>query len=100
MVEGRLKKAVKAAGGIEYKFTSPGTTGVPDRLVVLGGRCAFVETKRPKGGVTSDRQRYELSRLTKQGIRCYILKDPDRVDDVIQDIQTGSRPGVRYVAEF
>lgn len=47
-IEQQLIRAVKAAGGIAYKFVSPGRLGVPDRLVVLpGGRVLFVECKAP-----------------------------------------------------
>ena len=47
-VERYLANKVKQAGGWPLKFVSPGTSGVPDRLVLLpGGRLIFVETKRP-----------------------------------------------------
>ena len=45
-LEARLVRGVKAAGGVAYKFVSPGSVGVPDRLVVLpGGKVVFVELK-------------------------------------------------------
>lgn len=47
-VEGALRDAVKAEGGLCLKFRSPGNDGVPDRICLFpGGRVAFVETKRP-----------------------------------------------------
>ncbi|WP_129544343.1 VRR-NUC domain-containing protein [Serratia sp. 1D1416] len=47
-VEQYLRAEVKKAGGIAYKFVSPGIRGVPDRLVLLpGGRAVFVECKAP-----------------------------------------------------
>lgn len=43
-IEQRLVKAVRAMGGIAPKLVSPGTSGMPDRLVLLpGGRGIFVE---------------------------------------------------------
>ena len=49
-IEQRLVAGVKKAGGKAYKFTSPGNSGVPDRLVLLpGGRVIFVELKTEKG---------------------------------------------------
>lgn len=49
-LEDKLVKAIKARGGFALKWTSPGTTGLPDRIVLLpGARIAFVEMKRPKG---------------------------------------------------
>ena len=45
-IERGLKKIVEAAGGRAWKFVSPGTSGVPDRIVLLpGGRILFVEVK-------------------------------------------------------
>lgn len=45
-MEAKLVAAVKAAGGVCWKFTFPGTAGVPDRIVLLpSGRIAFVEVK-------------------------------------------------------
>lgn len=42
-IEQTLAKAVKAAGGIAPKFTSPGFAGMPDRLVLMpGGHIGFV----------------------------------------------------------
>ncbi len=48
-VERYLREQVKKKlGGVALKFTSPGLSGVPDRLLLLpGGRVAFVETKAP-----------------------------------------------------
>ncbi|MDV6239876.1 VRR-NUC domain-containing protein, partial [Trueperella bernardiae] len=33
-IEQHLKKAVEAIGGLCWKFTSPGTAGVPDRICI------------------------------------------------------------------
>ena len=53
-LEQRMKTEVEAKGGMFLKWTSPGFTGVPDRIALLpGGRILFVEVKRP--GVTDGR---------------------------------------------
>lgn len=47
-LEQRMKTVVEAKGGMFLKWTSPGFTGVPDRIALLpGGRILFVEVKRP-----------------------------------------------------
>ena len=47
-VEKQFVEAVRAVGGQALKFTSQTMNGVPDRLVLLlGGKCAFVELKAP-----------------------------------------------------
>ncbi|VEI61613.1 VRR-NUC domain-containing protein [Serratia rubidaea] len=47
-IEKHLRVEVRKAGGVAYKFISPGVRGVPDRVVLLpGGRIVFVECKAP-----------------------------------------------------
>ncbi|WP_295450956.1 VRR-NUC domain-containing protein [uncultured Thiodictyon sp.] len=49
-IEQHLAALVRAAGGIAYKWSSPGRPGVPDRLVILPGapaRVIGVEVKAP-----------------------------------------------------
>ena len=47
-IEAAMVKAARAFGGMALKWTSPGMTGVPDRIVFLpGGRIVFVELKAP-----------------------------------------------------
>ena len=47
-IEQKLVKAVKTAGGIAQKLTSPGFDGMPDRMVLMPGGCiGFVEVKAP-----------------------------------------------------
>ncbi|MDI5754298.1 VRR-NUC domain-containing protein, partial [Salmonella enterica subsp. enterica serovar Montevideo] len=44
LIEKHLVAEVKKAGGVAYKFISPGHRSVPDRIVLLpGGRIVFVE---------------------------------------------------------
>jgi Holliday junction resolvase len=46
-IERYLVQRVNAMGGLCWKFTSPGTAGVPDRIVVMNGHTVFVEVKAP-----------------------------------------------------
>ncbi|MBT9431653.1 VRR-NUC domain-containing protein [Candidatus Sodalis endolongispinus] len=47
-IEKHLFAEVRKAGGVAFKFISPGVRGVPDRVVLLpGGRIVFVECKAP-----------------------------------------------------
>lgn len=67
-IEKKLVDAVKAAGGLCLKWISPGTTGLPDRIVLLpGGKIAFVELKRPRGGRKGPLQPYWRRVLMKLG---------------------------------
>lgn len=47
-LENKIRKYIKSQGGLCLKWTSPGFTGVPDRIALLpGGRVVFIEVKRP-----------------------------------------------------
>jgi len=72
-VEAALVKRVKELGGIAYKWTSPGRTGVPDRIVMLPGKgIVFVELKRP-GGQATVRQLREHETIRGFGFEVRII---------------------------
>ena len=67
-IEKYFKWAVETAGGITYKFVSPGVTGVADRIACMpDGSTWFVELKT-KGGRLSARQKIfaEQMKLLRQ----------------------------------
>ncbi len=70
-IERRFKKAVERQGGKTLKFVSPGTAGVPDRLVLLpGGRALFAELKAP-GRKMRPLQRKRCKQLQDLGFQVY-----------------------------
>lgn len=87
-IEQNLAKAVKAAGGIAPKFTSPGFSGMPDRLVLLpGGHIGFVEVKAP--GEKPRPLQLSRHRLLRQlGFRVYVLDDEKQIGGIIDEIQS------------
>ena len=82
-IEQRLVKKVKEKGGLCLKWTSPGTTGVPDRLVIYQGRIIPVELKDPKG-VLSARQKYMQKLLKQLEVEVHVLWDEAMVDTFIE----------------
>ncbi len=85
-IEQKFRAAVKAAGGLALKFTSPGFDGVPDRLAILpGGKMAFVEVKAP--GKKPRPLQLARHRLLRQlGFKVYVLDDEGQIQKIISEI--------------
>ena len=87
-IEAKLVKAVKDVGGVCWKFTSPGTAGVPDRIVLMPqGRIAFVEVKAP-GEKPRPLQRLRIKTLQRLGFKAFVLDSPQQIGGIIDAIQT------------
>ena len=87
-IEQKLVKAVKAEGGMCPKLVSPGTDGMPDRMVLLPeAHIGFVEVKAPgKKPRPLQVSRHEL--LRSLGYRVYVLDEPKQIGGILHDIQT------------
>lgn len=87
-IEKKLVQAVKDAGGIAPKFTSPGFDGMPDRIVLLpGGRMAFVEVKAHEEKPRPLQQaRHKL--LRGLGFKVFVLDDEQQIGGLLDDIRT------------
>lgn len=77
-VEARLRDRVRKAGGMSVKL-APTEKGVPDRLVILGGRVYLVELKAV-GGAVSPAQAVWHRRALERGVRVVVLTGRDEVD--------------------
>ena len=81
-IEQQLIRAVKSAGGICPKLVSPGTDGMPDRLVLLpGGRITFVEVKAP-GQKPRPLQLLRHRTLRDLGFKVFVLDDPEQIPEL------------------
>ena len=88
-VEQKLIKAVKDVGGMCPKLVSPGTDGMPDRLVLLPGcRIAFVEVKAP-GKEPRPLQVMRHRQLRALGFPVFVLDDPKQIPGIIAAIEGG-----------
>ncbi|EAQ1115949.1 VRR-NUC domain-containing protein [Salmonella enterica] len=83
LIEKHLVAEVKKAGGVAYKFISPGHRSVPDRIVLLpGGRIVFVECKAPGKPPRADQQR-EHERLRTLGFSVVVLGSKN-LEEILQ----------------
>jgi len=90
-IETYLCKSVKAAGGRALKLVCPGTSGVPDRLILLpGGRAFFAETK-DAGKKPTEKQKYRHQQLRALGFRVYVPDNTAAVDEMLR-IEEASPP--------
>jgi hypothetical protein len=85
-IEHRLKREVEKRGGRALKLVSPGTSGVPDRLVLLpGGKTIFVELKAP-GEILKPLQRKRATELKALGFQVYKIDSDQAIDDFLTEV--------------
>jgi len=85
--EHKLTLIVKAIGGIAPKLTSPGFSGMPDRLVLLPrGKIAFVELKS-SGKHLRPLQVKRKRQLEALGFSVYCIDHPDQIGGVLDEIR-------------
>lgn len=88
-IERRLVEGVKRLGGMCLKFVSPGTPGVPDRIIITAkGRVIFVELKTETGRLTKI-QRYVIGEMQKRGADARVVKGIDEVKELLAEIEGG-----------
>ncbi|UNT92219.1 MULTISPECIES: VRR-NUC domain-containing protein [Allobaculum] len=93
-VEQYLVRKIKDAGGLCWKFVSPGTRGVPDRWCVLAGKQFFVELKKPNARRRSDEklQAHRAEQIKEQGLKVYRIASKPAVDLLLKWIIAGHLP--------
>lgn len=83
-IENYLVRKIKNKKGIAYKFTSPGNSGVPDRLCLLpNGKIFFVELKSP-GKKPRALQVNQITKIMSLGQRVYVVDSKEKVDEVLE----------------
>lgn len=84
-IEQRFRLAVRSRGGLCLKLTTPGFTGIPDRLNLLpGGRLFFAEFKYG-GNKLSPRQEAVIRVLRGLGFEVWVV-DEFNIDDYIKKL--------------
>ena len=89
VIEQKLVRAVKRAGGLAVKFTSPGFDGMPDRLVILPkGWISFVEVKAP-GLKPRPLQVKKHEMLRRLGCKVFVLDDEGQIVKLLDEMMRG-----------
>ena len=90
-IEHALVMAVKAAGGMCPKLVSPGTDGMPDRMILLPkGHIGFVEVKAP-GKKPRPLQERRHKQMRKLGFKVFILDGREQIPEILKEVEHGTR---------
>lgn len=89
-VEQYLKNKIHRMGGKCLKFESPGTAGVPDRVIITpNNMTVFAETKSPRGKLRP-LQKAVIGDMVKSGAVVLCLKSKKEVMDFILELEDGT----------
>lgn len=85
-IEKKLEKMVCEKGGLCFKFVSPGSPGVPDRIVITpDGRTIFVELKTETGSLQKIQQ-WQIERMRKCGADVRVIKGLQAAKDFVTEV--------------
>ena len=85
-IEGKCRFLAIAAGGILWKWVSPGRAGVPDRILILpGGRVAFVEFKAPGKHPTAQQEACHRQ-LRDLGVTVAVIDSPAAFQRLMEEV--------------
>lgn len=88
-IENYLLRRCRDIGIMSVKQT--GLNGMPDRLLIYGGRHWFLELKRP-GNTPTDLQRAVAGKLRRRGAVAMYADTKTSVDDVLSALVEGRDP--------
>ncbi len=85
-IERHLIEGVRKLGGLCYKFVSPGTQGVPDRIIITAqGKIIFAELKTNKG-MLSKIQEYVIGQMLLRHVDVRVLYGLEQVKELLAEI--------------
>ena len=85
-IERELIRAVRSCDGICPKLVSPGTDGMPDRMILMPrGKIGFVEVKAP-GRKPRPLQIKRHRQLRGLGFKVFVLDDIRQIPEIIREV--------------
>ena len=84
-IENRLKRKLKGHA-LVLKFVSPGTLGVPDRIVIHNGNVLFVELKAP-GKQLRPAQQAVKRLMESHGASVAVIDSYEAVDELVEALR-------------
>jgi len=86
-IENRLIKEIEKIGGKAKKFVSPGSSGEPDRIVLLPqGKIIFVELKAP-GKKLKPLQEFRAKELRTLGFDVRRIDSIELIMELIKEVK-------------
>ena len=87
-IEKKLVDGVKKLGGMCLKFVSPGSLGVPDRIIITAsGKIIFAELKTDTGRL-SKLQQQMISKMQKRKADVRVLQGLQAVKELLSEIRS------------
>ena len=92
MLEKDLEKKIvtkaKQLGFLSYKFVSPSTKGVPDRIFInKNGKVFFIEFKSAKGKLTKLQEK-KISELTTNKAQVFVVNNEELGLEILTKIMS------------
>ena len=85
-IEQALKARIASLGGVCWKLVCPGTSGVPDRVCLMGGRIVFIEVKAP-GQQPRPIQHRRIQQLRDLGFTVIVIDSLAGIEGVADALQ-------------
>lgn len=90
-LEAYFRNSIKKAGGLALKFSSPGFTGVPDRVTLMpNGELHFVEFKNGSKGKLSPRQIIVFQQMEALGFPVHVISTKEQIKEFLDTYCAGS----------
>lgn len=106
-LEQKFTDAVKKRGGFCVPFNNPGWVNALNCLVILPGLhgdnviqstgfVGFEQINYKRFDDLDKARKFEMDELAGTGVPCYVVEIEEKIQLVLDDIQLGTNPGIRY----